>query len=53
MGIFDLFKKKDKMAPITQMKPLKETVSEEEKSFINPMHTIRMLLQRERLLNAK
>lgn len=33
MGIFDLFKKKDKMAPITQMKPLKETVSEEEKKF--------------------
>jgi hypothetical protein len=33
MGIFDLFKKKDKTAPITQEKPLKETVLEEEKKF--------------------
>lgn len=36
MGIFDLFKKKDKTAPITQTKPVKETVPEEEKKFYQP-----------------
>ena len=34
MGIFDLFKKKDKTAPIIQTKPVKETVPEEEKQVL-------------------
>ena len=36
MGIFDLFKKKDKTAPTTQTKPIKVTVPEEEKKFYQP-----------------
>lgn len=36
MGIFDLFKKKDKMTPITHTKPVKETVPEAEKKFYQP-----------------
>ena len=36
MGIFDLFKKKDKTAPITHTKPVKETVPESEKKFYQP-----------------
>ena len=36
MGIFGLFKNKTKKKVITQIKPVKETVPEEEKKFYQP-----------------
>ena len=36
MGLFDLFNKKDKTVPVSQVNPVKETVPEEEKKFYQP-----------------